>query len=133
MPCPFFEPRAPLASPADIVIRYPLIFQFGGICHVTGGEHSSRDCNHGNAKGHCFHFPLAMPVSAIRFDVTAHTELSLTVLMVEEENHWPRSWSKVNFDIAGERLEPEIADLCRRSQLLHFCRSYLEQSNANDN
>ena len=131
MPCPLFEPCTRVVQPPETTARLPLIFEFEGICHA-GDEapnalHRLRYCNHGNARGHCASFPAAQAVSAIRFDVTATTPRMLSVLVIEEENYWPRSWSNFDFVIAEERLEPEIEDICRRAQVFQFCRSYLEK------
>jgi hypothetical protein len=137
MPCPLFEPREKIPAAPEFRARLPLIFEFKGICHAAAAEplaeytegsaHSAACCNQGNAKGICSKFPSDLPVSAIRFDVTTRTPLALTVLVMEEENYWPRTWNKFDFVIAEQRLEPEIEDICRRAQVFHFCRSYLEK------
>lgn len=125
MPCPLFEPRERLILASDSAARFPLLAEFAGICHADGKEHSTRFCNHGNAKGECSRFPDEMPVSAVRFDVTAKTSRALTILVIEEQNHWPHAWSRFQYLIAEERLEPEIEEICRRAQVFHFCRNYL--------
>lgn len=130
MPCPFFEPRRRIATASEIVLRFPLIFEFEGLCHAapaTPAPASTYHCNHGNPKAGCPVFPAASPVSAIRFHVARQTPQSLTIVVIEEQNHWPRSSTSIDFEIAAERLVPDIDDLSRRAQTIHFCRSYLEK------
>jgi hypothetical protein len=111
--------------------RLPLLFEFEGVCHA--GEmailphHRFHYCNRGNAKGNCASFPSASKVTAVRFTVTAVTSHSLTVLVLEEHDHWPGVHRHVDFLIDEQRLQPDIADICRRAQVLTFCRSYLEK------
>ena len=133
MPCPLFEPREKVIAASESVFRFPLIFEFTGVCHAGAAPESFRYCNHGNAKANCSVFPPAEPVSAIRFDVRAQTPQALTVLVLEEQDHWPRAWNEIEFLIATERLSPDISDTCRRSQFIHFCRSYLEKFHSHDN
>lgn len=131
MPCPLFEPRSRVANASEAFARLPLLYEFDGVCHggdeVPTAEQRFHYCNRGNAKGHCRSFPSELATSAIRFNVTAKTAQKLTVLVVEEQNHWPRTWAQFNFWIGEERLEPEIEEVCRRAQVFQFCRSYLEK------
>jgi hypothetical protein len=89
--------------------------------------HRFHYCNRGNAKGNCPSFPKELTLSAVRFTVAGKTPLSLRVVVVEEEDHWPRAWTQFDFLIVEERLVPEIEDVCRRAQVFQFCRSYLER------
>ncbi len=111
-------------------MRLPLIHEFEGICHAGGAEkdaeHRFKYCNHGYAKGHCGSFPENVALSAIRFTVMSRDASSLAVVVVEEQDHWPRSWRRVEFQIQDGRLVPEIDDTCRRAQVFQFCLSYLE-------
>lgn len=129
MPCPLFEPRQRVSPPREVTIRLPLLFEFEGVCHAGGNaptpEQRFRYCNHGYAKGNCVRFPESVAISAIRFDVTGQTASLLTVLVLEEENHWPRAWSTFEFLIHERCLRPEIEDICRRAQVLQFCLAYL--------
>ncbi len=139
MPCPLFEPRQRISQSPETMIRLPLIFEFEGVCHAgdhaptpehrlrycNPAEHRLRYCNQGYAKGHCASFPDAGPISAVRFDVKSRTPSLLTVLVLEEENYWPRAWSTVEFLIQDRTLRPEIEDTCRRAQILQFCQAYL--------
>jgi len=132
MPCPLFEPRTKV-SPARVPApRLPLIEEFEGICHagetVIDPEHRFKFCNRGNAAGECRSFPPGLAISAVRFTVTRITPRTLSVLVVEEQNHWPSAWSRVDFIIDEQRLEPEINEVCRRAQVFHFCVSYLEKT-----
>jgi len=128
--CPLFEPIARVLPQRFPASRLPLIHEFDGICHAgergIDPEHRFHYCNRGNAQGNCESFPASMPLTAIRFSVTAQTARALTVLMVEEHNHWPGAWKTIDFMIHEKRVEPEISDVCRRAQILRFCDSYLE-------
>jgi|GEM_PF-1896182 len=136
MPCPLFEPQRRVSPASEGTARLPLIFEFEGLCHAGNQSidalHSFRYCYHGNAEGHCDNLPgsplsgSALP-SSLRFDVTARTESMLSVLVVQERNYWPLAWSRVEFLIEDGRIMPEIEDVCRRAQVFHFCRSYLEK------
>ncbi len=110
--------------------RLPLIQEFEGICHggepVISPDHRFHLCNRGNANGTCASFPAGLGVTAIRFSVTACTATALTLLVVEEHNHWPGAWQTVQFCLEEKRLYPEVRDVCRRAQIRHFCESYLE-------
>lgn len=134
MPCPLFEPRTKAIPQQYPPPRLPLIFEFEGICHAgetaVSPENRFNYCNRGNAKGACNFFPAGLPLSALRYNVTRVTPEVLTVLVIEEENHWPGSCNAVEFTIAELRFEPEVTDICRRAQLFHFCLSYLEKANA---
>jgi hypothetical protein len=131
MPCPLFEPQVRISqSQPEIIIRFPLLYEFEGVCHATGlappPDHVLRHCNHGYAKGNCVSFPDSLAISAVRFSVTSQTPSQLTVLVLEEENHWPRHWSSFEFLIQDHRLLPEIEDTCRRAQIIQFCRAFLK-------
>jgi hypothetical protein len=131
MPCPLFEPLRKIHPTQEHLPRLPLIYEFEGICHA--GEplihplHRFHYCNRGNAKGNCPSFPNELALTAIRLNVTGKTPQTLTIVVVEEESHWPRAWASFSFLIAENRLEPEIEDSCRRAQVFQFCLSYLEK------
>lgn len=112
------------------MVRLPLIHEFEGICHAgqidTSAEQPFKFCNHGYAKGHCASFPESVSLSAVRFSVVSRTDSSFTVVVVEEEDHWPRSWSSFEFVIQDGRIVPAIEDNCRRAQVFQFCLSYLD-------
>jgi hypothetical protein len=131
MPCPLFEPRSRVRPASASDPRLPLIYEFEGVCHggesVIEPEHRFKYCNRGNARGNCGNFPSTLLLSAIRFAVTSMTAETLSFLVVEEENHWPKSLKKVDFLISEKRLTPDIADSCRRAQAFHFCLSYLDR------
>lgn len=131
MPCPLFEPVRRVTPPSGVSLRLPLIFEFEGICHAANEAvdraHRFRYCNHGNARGRCHSFPPEMLTSALRFNITDRTASSLKVEVVEEENYWPRAWSSFEFLIQDSSLVPEIEDKCRRAQVFHFCRSFLDK------
>jgi hypothetical protein len=131
MPCPLFEPKRKADPALDSGARLPLVYEFEGICHagenIMDAAHRFHYCNRGYAKGNCLNFPTAISLSALRFDVTGRTPSILSVLVIEEENHWPRAWTRFSFSIQDGHLEPEIADVCRRAQVFQFCLSYLEK------
>jgi hypothetical protein len=133
VPCPLFEPLAKVVPARDPEPRLPLIHEYDGICHAgeerIDPEHRFHCCNRGNAKGTCASFPANLALTAIRFSVTARTASALTVLMVEEHNHWPGAWKTIDFMISEKRVTPEVSDVCRRAQILRFCDSYLEIQN----
>ncbi len=132
MACPLFEPRTRVNQGPGNDPRLPLIYEFEGICHagesVIDPLHRFKYCNRGNAKGHCRNLPSTLDVSAIRFSVTRSTPQTLTVLVIEEQDHWARSWTTVHFKISEQQLEPEMEDVCRRAQVFQFCVSYLEKT-----
>jgi len=134
MPCPLFEPRTKAVPQQIPPPRLPLIYEFEGMCHAgetaVSPENRFNYCNRGNAKGACTLFPADLTLSALRYTVTRATPTALTVLVIEEEDHWPRSCNAIEFNIAESLLSPEIPDVCRRAQLFHFCLSYLEKANA---
>jgi len=134
VPCPLFEPVARVIQVRVPAPRLPLIHEFEGICHAGEGhidpEHRFHYCNRGNAKGNCPSFPESLALTAIRFSVTARTGNLLTILIVEEQNHWPAAWKTIDFMIDEKRIQPEVSDICRRAQILRFCDSYLEETNA---
>jgi hypothetical protein len=115
-----------------MTIRLPLLFEFEGVCHAGDDlptpEQRFRYCNRGN----CALFPESVAISAVRFDVTSQTASLLNVLVLEEENHWPRAWSTFEFLIHDRRLRPEIEDICRRAQVIQFCLGYLTGRLAGD-
>jgi hypothetical protein len=132
MPCPLFEPIRRVDHEDSWNARLPLLFEFEGICH--GGEEAIdeerrfRFCNRGYARSYCKSFPTHVENSAIRFSVVEATAATVTVLVIEEEDHWPKRWTKTEFVIAEARLEPEIEDGCRRAQTIQFCLSYLDKT-----
>jgi hypothetical protein len=132
MPCPYFEPREPVPEPTRLNARLPLIDEFDGFCHaIPTAPHSVppdarfRLCNHGNARGQCPNFPAHDNRSSYRYEVLRRSVAHLDLLFVEESLYTPVSWHRLAFDISAQSLAPEPSDLCRRSQLLAFCRSFL--------
>lgn len=131
MPCPLFEPQKKTELAQSPLGRFPLLFEFEGACGSTtpkgGDQQHLQICNLGYAKGRCSRFPDDFPVSAVRFHVTAKTAQVLSVLVLEEADHWPYFSYPIKFLIAEGRLDPEIEDRCRRAQIFQFCRSFLEK------
>jgi hypothetical protein len=133
MACPYFEPQHVNASPEHSTARMPLIDEYDGLCRTGGepfpvpGEVRFRCCNHGNSRGACAHFPAAEARSALRYEIVGRTALSLDLLLLEERDYAPRTWQTVRYIVAGELLEPEIADIVKRAQIRAFCRSFLDR------
>ncbi len=132
MPCPLFEPTKKADQAQGHAPRLPLLYEFEGICHAgetsIDPQHRFQFCNRGYAKVSCKVFPMDMAIAAIRFTLMRATPTALSVLAVEEEDHWPISWRRIDFIIGENRLEPEISDICRRAQIFQFCLSYLEKN-----
>ncbi len=132
MPCPLFEPLRKVTEPRTPSPRLPLLYEFEGICHAgetdVSPDHRFHYCNRGNAQGNCASFPEDYAISAIRFSVTSRTPQILTVLMLEEHNHWPGARKTIEFLIEQRQLQPQISDICRHAQILNFCVSYLEKT-----
>ncbi|MGH9618277.1 MAG: hypothetical protein ACRD45_01015, partial [Bryobacteraceae bacterium] len=84
-------------------------------------------CNLGYSRGLCHRFPDGERRSCLRYHVNGRTASTLHVLCIEEQNYAPSRWYQVQYPIAGDRLEPEIEDVCVRAQVLTFCRTYLER------
>ena len=86
-----------------------------------------RCCNHGNSRGTCVHFPAAESRSALRYEIVNRTVGTLDVLLLEERDYAPWGWQTVRYVVAGETLEPEIADVVKQAQIRAFCRSFLDR------
>ncbi|MGH9581624.1 MAG: hypothetical protein ACRD4O_01660 [Bryobacteraceae bacterium] len=135
MPCPYFEPLT-IAERTEQGARLPLIREYDGRCRASANETAApealrfRCCNQGYSRGVCDRFPANERRSCLRYHLNERTALALRVLCVEEENYAPARWYEVNYLIAGDRVEPDVEDLCVRAQILAFCRSYLEQFRA---
>jgi hypothetical protein len=129
MPCPYFEPRQVAALSGTI--RLPLIEEYDGVCRAASEPFPApiglrfSCCNHGNSAAACGRFPAETLRSAQRFDIASRTDLSLEVLLVEELHYAPVAWRRVKYFIGSEALEPEVADVCLRAQVIAFCRSFL--------
>jgi hypothetical protein len=129
MPCPFFEPRAPVRT-AALGGRLPLLDEYDGICHAAsppvaapeGGRF--RLCNHGNSRGECATFPAEARCTSLRYEMMQRENGSLRILCIEEEAYTPVRWYVVDYG-PGETLNPQLEDICARAQMLSFCRSYL--------
>jgi hypothetical protein len=133
MACPFFEPRQAAASPEYAAGRLPLIDEYDGLCRAgeqpfpVPGEARFRCCNHGNSRGACAHFPAGEQRSALRYEIVGRTAAALELLLLEERDYAPLAWQTVRYILAGESLEPEIADIVKQAQIRAFCRSFLDR------
>ena len=133
MPCPYFEPQQVVRHPACSHARLPLIEEYEGVCQANGEPRAAQEskrlacCNHGNARGRCDRFPPAEIRSALNYHLVRRTPTELQVLLIEEDHHTPVYWQSVSFFLEGERLDPAIDDLCKRAQVLAFCRSFLKR------
>jgi hypothetical protein len=132
MACPYFEPQHVNASPEHAAARMPLIDEYDGLCRAAGapfpvpGQLRFRCCNHGNSRRTCAHFPAGEMRSALRYEIVGRTAAALELLLVEERDYTPHSWQTIRYFVAGELLEPEVADLVKQAQIRAFCRSFLE-------
>jgi len=132
MACPYFEPQH-IASPATHPgARLPLIDEYDGLCHaleaafVPDTAHRFRHCNHGNVQGECSHFPLSDVPGSMRYQVESRGPLHLDLLIIEERQHWPHAWHRVQFEITAEIFRPAPPGPVVQAQALAFCRSYLK-------
>lgn len=126
MSCPYFEPIRPAQSAE---IRLPLLREFDGRCHACAEiaavpEQLRLCCNLGDL---CDRFPKTERRSRLRYHVSSRTASALRVLCIEEQNYAPSRWYQVQYLIVGDRVEPEIEDVCVLGQVLAFCRAYLER------
>ena len=132
MACPYFEPQHVNASPEYAAARMPLIDEYDGLCRAEAapfpvpGQLRFRCCNHGNSRRTCAHFPADEMRSALRYEIVGRTASALDLLLVEERDYAPHAWQTIRYFVAGELLEPEIADVAKRAQIRAFCRSFLE-------
>lgn len=131
MACPYFEPREVTVPAEHAAARLPLIDEYDGLCRACGepfpvpGEARFRCCNHGNSRGTCAHFPPGETRSALRYEIVGRTAMALDLLLLEERDYAPLAWQTVRYVLAGESLEPEIADGVKQAQIRAFCRSFL--------
>jgi hypothetical protein len=134
MACPYFEPQN-IASPATHPgARLPLIDEYDGLCHageasfLPAAAHRFRHCNHGNVQGgECSHFPAGDVPGCMRYQVEGRGPLHLELLIIEERQHWPHAWQRVQFEISGEIFRPPLPGQVVQAQALAFCRSYLKR------
>ncbi|HEY3458505.1 MAG TPA: hypothetical protein VGK64_28245 [Bryobacteraceae bacterium] len=132
MACPYFEPQHVNASPEHAAARMPLIDEYDGLCRAAGAPFPIPSqlrfhcCNHGNSRRTCAHFPAGEMRSALRYEIVGRTAAALELLLVEERDYTPHSWQTIRYSVAGELLEPEIADVAKQAQIRAFCRSFLE-------
>lgn len=132
MACPYFEPQHVNASPEHAAARMPLIDEYDGLCRAADApfpipsQLRFRCCNHGNSRRTCAHFPTGEMRSALRYEIVGRTAAALELLLVEERDYTPHSWQTIRYFVAGELLEPEIADIAKQAQIRAFCRSFLE-------
>lgn len=128
MPCPYFEPDAPLARPTYKNGRLPLIEEHSGKCRRTTEGYEPRDyttCNQGYARANCENFPSDRANAAFRYSLIRRDGDELEILWISEEEYSPVASSRVHFSIAGDRvLETELA-VSVQAQAAAFCRSYL--------
>lgn len=110
--------------------RLPLIDEYQGLCHAgvpvpAPTAIQLRSCNRGYSKADCRSFPAPESRSAIRYTVLRRTVLLLEILCIEEADHGPQSWRKLDFDIASSCLRTDVENAILRAQAQAFCRSYL--------
>jgi hypothetical protein len=133
MACPFFEPRQIAPLPEYAAARLPLIDEYDGLCRAreqaspVPAEARFRCCNHGNSRRTCAHFPAGEQRSAFRYEIVSRTAGALELLLLEERDYAPLAWQTVRYFLAGELLEPEIADIVKQAQIRAFCRSFLDR------
>ena len=133
MPCPRFEPVAPVSDPQHTNARLPLIDEYDGICHAgpeaidAPAAHRFRSCNHGYSAGACQHFPAGETRSSFRYSVVSQEGDTLTVVGIEEQNYTPVRWHNIEYSVATGQIQTPLQDPSLRAQALAFCQSYLRR------
>lgn len=130
MPCPYFEPDAPLARPAYENGRLPLIEEHSGKCLRTAAGYECLDyaaCNQGYARGICANFPSEQANGAFRYSLVRRSGDEMEILWISEEEYSPIASRHLHFSITGNCvLEHEIG-ACIQAQVAAFCQSYLRR------
>ncbi len=136
MPCPYFEPQRVVISPRYANARLPLIHEYQGVCHAAAEPQTAPEalrfqyCNHGYSRGACDCFPSIETRSCLRYTVVRRTATALELVCVEEQDHAPLRWQTLRYILTTGELDPEVSEICMRTQALAFCRSYLQQFSA---
>jgi hypothetical protein len=55
------------------------------------------------------------------------------VLCIEEQAYAPTRWYPILYFADEQRLDPEVNDICVRSQVLAFCQSYMARFGVSEN
>jgi hypothetical protein len=130
MPCPYFEPDAPIATPAFHNSRLPLIEEYSGRCIRTSTSRRASDyaaCNQGYARAICENFPNQQTNGAWRYSFVRRDQDQLEILWIGEEEHFPVLSRPLHFSIAADCLVEKEVDCCVQAQVTAFCRSYLRK------
>ena len=134
MPCRYFEPLQVVTVPFHPNARLPLIHEYEGLCHACSqpvpvpADSRFTGCNHGNREHSCGRFPADSDGSVLRLTVATRDSDALQILAIEEAEHRPVRWQTVRFLLRSEELMPDPGGICRRAQVIAFCRSYLKRS-----
>ena len=128
MPCPYFEPDAPIAAPALRNGRLPLIEEYSGRCVRSGAYRRAGDntaCNQGYARAICENFPEQQTNGAWRYSLVRRDGDQLEILWICEEEYFPVSSRPLHFSIGSDCLVEKEVDGSVEAQATAFCRSYL--------
>ena len=138
MPCPVFRPTRVVDERIYTNGRLPLIDEYEGICTAPGGslapdrETLFRCCNHGYSHGACSRLPSQAKFSCMRYSVLSRTPHSLHIICVEEINHEPRQWHRLEYLIDQADLRLDLQGCppteCVRAQAVAFCRAYVRHA-----
>jgi hypothetical protein len=63
----------------------------------------------------------------MRYSVTRQSEAALELTCIEEADHAPLRWFRLQYLLASGLLEPAPDDICIAAQVTAFCRGYMGQ------
>ena len=65
--------------------------------------------------------------SALRYEIVGRTAAALELLCSKSVTTLRWRGRRVRYVLAGELIEPEIADVVKQAQIRAFCRSFLDR------
>lgn len=139
MSCPAFCPTRVSDQPLYKSGRLPLIDQYEGFCMASGEAHVPdretlfRCCNHGYSQNTCARFPAAETRSCLRYTVLRSTPDALEIMCVEECNHEPKHWRRLEYHLDSTQLRGDVSTDCMRAQAIAFCEAYLRRTRSEAN
>jgi hypothetical protein len=113
--------------------RLPLIDEYDGLCaaenvlYVPDRETLFRCCNHGYSQSSCPRFPPAEELSCLRYSVVRRTPDTLEIICVEEAEHEPLRWHKIEYLLEQSELRGDVPSECIRAQAIAFCQAYVRR------
>jgi hypothetical protein len=130
--CPYFFPITRISAGWPHPSRLPLGAGFAGTCHANGEEATPTEtelrefCNLGYARG-CSRMPKRHCADGVRFAV-ARDEGSLIILhYVNECEHEPVEYGRLEYDCAEQRFNVPLRDMCLQRQAECYVAVYLER------